>query len=158
VKKLLSLVLLLGLFSNSYSEEMEDDVSFGIGLGIPYGVFGANVNYAASENVDLTAGGGFGFGAGLRYRPFGREDGIRVTAFYGTNSMLANPTTNETEKFSGMNIGVGYGPFSNGWDVDVMYIMIPASMKDRIKELESQGYVVSGDRDNQIGFSFGYHW
>ena len=158
MKKVILSILLLGLISNAYSEEVVDDVSFGIGLGIPYGVFGANVNYAASEYVDLTAGGGFGFGAGLRFRPFGHDEGFRITTFYGTNSMLSNPTTNETEKFSGMNIGLGYGPFSNGWDVDVMYVIVPDSMKDRIKELESQGYTVTGDRGNKIGFSFGYHW
>ncbi len=133
--------------------------SFGIGMGIPYGIIGANMNYQINETFDVTVGAGLGFGAGIRYHPSEVNNKLRLMLFYGDNIGFLHPTTDEIETFSGMNFGIGYGSISDGWDFDLIYALASDEAIDRVNELESQGYrLTSGDTDDAIKISFGYHW
>ena len=134
-------------------------LSVGAGMGIPYGVIGANIIYPVSESIDLTMGAGLGFGAGIRKRLSNDIDGLRLTFFYGTNAGFRHPVSDEFETFAGYNFGVGYGSRSGGWDFDLIYMIVSDDTKTRIEELETQGNVVtSGTTDDQFKISFGYHW
>lgn len=154
MKKFYIMAFLLFSSSNAYAGE----VSLGAGLGIPYGVLGANINYQINEIFDLTAGAGAGFGAGFRVHPMSSK--FRITAFYGTNAFLKTTRwgKEKIENFSGINIGIGYGAVSDGWDFDLIYAMLSDELKDRVTELQAQGYQLSGDIDNKVAISFGYHW
>jgi len=165
VKKFYIVVLFFVFSSSVFSDEtgLEDgDISFGAGLGIPYGVLGANMNYKINSTFDVTAGLGLGYGAGVRVHPLGSKPNFRITAFYGTNVILAvkkSTGDEELERYQGFNLGIGYGKLSDGWDVDLVYAFAPQSAKDREKELESQGYRNTGDKvENRVTLSFGYHW
>lgn len=140
------------------SEKSSSNFSVGIGLGIPYGIIGANINYQLNDAFDVTVGAGLGFGAGFRYHPLKDTHKLRVTLMYGTNVAFRLPVTNDFELFSGINLGVGYGSISDGWDFDLIYMVVSSDAKDRVKELELQGYTLSGNTENAIKLSFGYHW
>ncbi len=140
------------------SEKSSGNFSVGIGLGIPYGVIGANINYQINDAFDLTLGAGLGFAAGFRYHPLKDTHKFRVTLMYGTNVVIDSRATSDLELFGGINLGVGYGSISDGWDFDLIYMVASSDAKDRAKELELQGYSLSGDPENGIKLSFGYHW
>ncbi len=141
------------------SNVLADDLSFGLGLGVPYGLFGVNMNYKLNDTFDATAGIGVGYGAGVRYHPISTNEKVRLTAFYGTNMLLKKSTSSTVERFNGINIGIGYGALSDGWDVDLIYVFISQEAKDRVAELKSQGYIVEGgEPENQFTLSVGYHW
>jgi len=131
---------------------------FGVGFGVPYGLIGANLNYRLSDAFDLTLGVGYGLGGGVRYHPLADKREFRLTLYYGDNTVIDDPITDKYETYSDVSIGIGYGSLDGGWDFDLVYIFIPEDAKDRIDELESMGYTVSGDTGNTIKFSVGYHW
>lgn len=134
-------------------------LSVGVGVGIPYGLIGANINYPVSESFDLTIGAGLGFSAGIRYWLSNATDGLRLTFVYGSNTVIDDPITDKLETYDDFNFGVGYGSRSGGWDFDLIYMIASDDAKTRIEELETQGYrLSSGDAEDQFKISFGYHW
>ena len=134
------------------------DFHIGAGFGVPYGLIGANLNYRLTDAFDLTLGAGYGFGAGVRYHPLAQKREFRLTLYYGDNTVIDDPITDKYETYSDVSVGIGYGSPDGGWDFDLVYIFIPDDAKDRVDELESMGYTVSGDTGNTVKFSVGYHW
>jgi len=148
------IISILFLQANSFA----DDLSFGIGFGIPYGgLVGVNADYKITKKIDLTAGAGLGYGAGFKYHPLHSIQEFRVTTFYGTNSSLTNSATNEKETFSGFNIGIGYGSLKNGWGFDLIYI-VTSDADDEVDKLRAQSISIQDYNENSVKLSFGYHW
>lgn len=153
MKKAIVIAWLLFIHTNVFA----NDISFGAGFGIPYGLYGINMNYKINDTFDFTAAAGYGLGTGLRYHPIDSIKRFRITAFYGTNATLTNSATDEKDKFSGLNFGIGYGSLSDGWDIDLIYIA-SSDADDEVNKLESQGIIVSDYNENTLKISFGYHW
>lgn len=150
---------ILAIDNKNESEKSSSNFSVGIGLGIPYGIIGANINYHLNDAFDVTVGAGLGFGAGFRYHPLKNNSKLRLTLFYGDNAGFSHPITGDIETFEGINFGIGYGSLSDGWDFDLIYLVVSDEAKNRITELETQGFTLSsGDTDDAIKISFGYHW
>lgn len=145
--------------ANNEAVNSWSDISAGIGAGVPYGVFGANINYQINDTFGLTVGAGLGFGAGVRYHPLKEVRDFRMTLYYGANTIIDDPVTNEYETYDGLSFGIGFGSLSDGWDFDLFYVVIPDEAKDRVDELELLGYQFSsGDTEDGVKLSFGYHW
>ncbi|MBC8479410.1 MAG: hypothetical protein H8D46_03005 [FCB group bacterium] len=169
--KLCIIGCLLG--TTAFSQEMLNSDgkgnTYGFGLGIPYGVLGANMDYSIAQNLYLSAGigstvlDGVGYNIGAKYffRPATETFRPRVSAFYGINSILeldysAVGGENETKTYTGLSIGVGaqwmWGPNkSQGLDIDIIYF---ATQGWDLKELENQGFQF--DEPADIGISIGY--
>jgi hypothetical protein len=145
--------------------------SYGLGLGIPYGVLGCNVDREIAPNLHLTGGigttilAGVGYNAGLKYYlvPPGQSFRPRVSAYYGINSMVyvEGPWGyEESESYTGLTLGVGaqwmWGKTqSNGIDFDIMYI---ATSSWDLDELERYGIEVEepGNIKISIGWRHAY--
>lgn len=94
-----------------------DKASFGIGLGLDYGVIGMSFTSSLHKNVALIAGTGysgigFAYNGGLKVRYVSIENPSRVTPFvvcmYGINSVIKVTNASEYDKsFRGLTFGFG---------------------------------------------------
>jgi len=143
--------------------------TFGVGLGIPYGVVGVNVDFKIEDHVNLSAGigstvfAGVGYSLGMKYFITSPESTVRprLSAFYGTNYVFVKEyygtdRDDEGETYNGLTIGVGLlfmmgESKSNGFDIDLMYI---ATTSFDAEEKRSEGFVF--DESNDVKFSIGY--
>ncbi len=109
--------------------------SFGLGLGVPYGVLGANLDVNVAPNLNLSAGigttvlAGIGYSFGLKYffMPIERTFRPRISAYYGVNTVVEYIGGGDNESYVGINLGIGtqwmWGKTkSNGLDLDIIYI------------------------------------
>ncbi|MCK4427073.1 MAG: hypothetical protein KAW16_01165 [candidate division Zixibacteria bacterium] len=143
--------------------------SFGVGLGIPYGVLGANVDVNIASNFNLSAGvgttvfAGIGYNIGLKYffTPVERTFRPRVSGYYGVNSVVVKEyigiaKEDEGETYTGLSLGVGgqwmWGNTkSNGLDFDIIYI---ATSGLDVDELRDEGFDV--EEPGKVKISIGY--
>lgn len=166
MRTLITLIVLSLSTSMAVSQESSKQHSFGIGLGIPYGILGANVDYRIASNLCVSAGigttviAGIGYSAGLKFYFVSPENKLRprISAFYGVNSAVEKKGGSDPgkESFSGLSIGAGiqwmWGVSrSNGLDFDLFYLATSGLDIDKIRD---QGYSVS-DPGN-VTFSVGY--
>jgi hypothetical protein len=83
------------VFAAEILEKLTEDVRLGVGAGVHYGFFGANVEAGLSDYVSLSGGlgsrhGKVGWVVGTRAYPFKRDRRFspRLSAFYGTVRLL----------------------------------------------------------------------
>lgn len=143
--------------------------SIGVGFGIPYGIFGFNVNYSISKKVDLTLGyGEFLFikgsakAIGIRYYPNSDQSSLRYSLIYGTNAFINEDDCTfcfDSSPYEGLNIGLGWSSESkgSGWDFDLILILTSGA-EDRIDELQELGDPINDADIPSLSISFGYHW
>ena len=150
--------------------------SMGLGLGIPYGMFGGNVDYAVSDKISLTGGIGTSVFAGPAYnlgikvylKGVGQKTRPRVSAYYGVNAIiiLLDELTDEflvQETHHGLSIGIGQqwmwgDKRDKGLDVDLILI-VTSTYEDRAAEVEdeySTELTESGALKLSIGYRFGF--
>jgi len=141
MKRVLSSILLVLLLTSVVYSQSAPEVtlkknSFGVGLGIPYGVLGANVDLNIAPNLNFSAGlgttvvAGLGYCAGIKFffAPLKKTFRPRIGVFYGTNTAIEYIGSSEDNKsFAGLNIGLGaqwmWGRAKvNGMDFDIIYI------------------------------------
>lgn len=143
--------------------------SFGLGLGVPYGVLGINLDINCAPNINLSAGvgttifAGVGYNIGLKYYLKSIENKFRprISAYYGINSMvlkeyIGSSKEDEGESYTGFSIGFGaqwmWGMNKlNGLDFDIIYI---ATSGIDVDELRAEGFSV--DEPGKIKISIGY--
>ncbi len=167
VKKWLGPVLaacLMAFSSNLFSQEGSFD--FGAGLGIPYGVLGANIEYYPIDNLSVSAGLGttiladVGYDLGLQYY-FTTEGSWtpRLSIHYGTNGILESISSEDNESFEGVSIGAGVKKLwsRHGLALDIFYI-VSSDLFDRKDELEEEGFSVEseGFGSDRIKIGVGY--
>ncbi len=134
--------------------------NFGVGIGIPYGIFGFGADYFVRPRIAATIGLGTAFigGAydvGIRYflRDMDHTWRPRLSAYYGINSFeLVQTADNELDKknsdtFAGLTLGIGqqwsWGKSKHtGIELDMNYL-VTTGVFDRIDELKAHGYDVS---------------
>ena len=83
----------------------------------------------------------------------------RLSYYYGTNGILFNPNTKESETFEGNNIGLGFQT-SNGyraWSFDLIYIL-SSGLQDRIKEINNNNNFEISKPTSKTRIAIGYHW
>ena len=156
---LTAIIIIFILSSVIYSQESSQVVlkknSFGVGLGIPYGWLGGNIDVNVAPNLNVSAGigttilAGIAINFGFKYFiiPVERTFRPRVAAYYGVNG--AN--FDDNENFSGVNLGVGFQLMwgktkSNGLDFDIIFIAT-SSIYDEEEVEENTG---------NVGISLGY--
>lgn len=108
--------------------------SAGVGLGIPYGVLGLNLELNALPVLSVSAGLGTTIFAGVGWnvgaRAYFRKPGPvwrpRLSAFYGTNTAYAVELGDPSNKsYLGLTVGAGqiFLWQNHGFDFDLMYIV-----------------------------------
>lgn len=132
--------MVLFLFTTStYSQQLSKEKepiknSLGIGIGVPYGIIGGNIDINIFSNVNGSFGLGTTYFSGASYnlgikiffvdaketfRP-------RVFAFYGINSVDKYERSDDNNSYTGLSLGLG-GQFlwrktKMGFDFDIVYI------------------------------------
>lgn len=157
------------IWKSYYKDEGDFDhrASIGVGLGIPYGIFGINAELYLTNRILLTGGIGSipevdvtGFNLGLKLILSGVKDAYRtrLSVLYGTNSNVvsikyANETVDEIGK--GLKVGIGFQYLLGrkktfGIDVDSFYIVTS-------KFNENSNSMINPEEDDigRIAFSFG---
>lgn len=143
--------------------------SLGLGLGIPYGYMGINIDYPVFRSVYLTAGLGSVFkensymwniGTNIymineRFRP-------RISAYYGINTALkiVNSSTDKSYKqFTGVSLGGGFDArifYRHGFDFNIFYIY-SRSFDEAIKQAQ-QSMIKIEKQSSPVVFSIGYRF
>lgn len=161
----IALSFLLSVTSYAESEEDVAIGSYGIGLGIPYGLLGLNADIWMAENLDATFGFGIGGPAlGGRYYPFNGNNGPRLSLIYGPNSIIESTDCSgdyckdDYEVFRGLNAAIGWGSRGgqSGFDLDLVMTLTDGGARERIKELEGKETTISESLG--VRLSAGYHW
>lgn len=156
-------------------ESLRKILSLGLGIGIPYGMFGINTEIEPAPHIGLTFAIGTTILSGMAWE-VGAIGYIldqdyfirpRISLFYGINSMIEIPNTNyysnQTifESFTGLTIGGGVKFMlgkSHGTTFDVLYLLSNGAV-DRSKELEKiyTNYHFT-DLGIPIKFAWGYQY
>ncbi len=176
MKKVLTFCALVITISLCATEPIKGSV--GLGLGIPYGFMGMNMDYYLNQYAALTAGvgstniAGIGFSVGTKYYFVDDTKSFRprLTAMAGINGALKkeifdNEVTGSSEDliketFPGVSLGLGalitWGENKQqGLDFDVFYIC-SSGIYDRISNLRDHGYDIK--KPGRISISFGYRY
>lgn len=177
VKKLLLALCMLSTgvlaaqesFRTTPEANINDQLSFGIGVGFDYGGFGANVLAYPHKNVGLFLGGGyamagFGFNAGAKIRII-TQTKIHpyFIAMYGYNAAIAVTNATQYNKlFYAPTIGIGVDSHPrfkrNGyWSVALMIPIRSNEVTDYTNYLKTQGVVLKNSL-SPVGISVGYHF
>jgi len=125
----------ISIYSQQISKEKEPlNNSFGIGIGVPYGIIGGNIDLNIISNINGSFGlgttyfSGASYNVGLKlfftnalqvFRP-------RAFIFYGINSVDKYERTDDNNSYSGLSFGLGsqflWHKTKWGFDFDVVYI------------------------------------
>jgi len=177
MRKILSstFVSMLLFASSSLHAQEAGTVDIGLGLGIPYGLFGGNVEVFVIDNLSLHASLGHtiiadvGYGAGVQYY-FGDEGNWspNISIHYGTYGVIGNDFKTytyrqddfEDEQFEGLIIGGGVRKIwgNHGLSISGHYIL-DSDLWDRQDELEEQDIVFDDYGkvgDSRFKLSIGY--
>jgi hypothetical protein len=166
----LSELLILGILLLSNSVMAEDGIQkvagpvrLGMGVGIPYGIFGLNLGLRLGDIMEATGGygtahNGFkGWAIGGRLYPFQRPGTFRprLSAFYGVVGIVTNRVSAKrnvtVDIFRGLALGVGFdGLFFVRHSIDFDLFYTDAVAPEKYK------------RNNQvrqfISIGYGYHF
>jgi len=167
--KHLSVIFIIFVFLTNFllAQDEKSENTWGVGLGIPYGVLGGNIDINIAPNFNLSAGigtsivAGLGYNVGLKYFFSSVENSFRprISAYYGVNSAVLKKFPNkedEGEAYTGASIGLGaqwmWGESkTSGLDFDIIYL---ASTGLDIDKLKDEGFDV--DEPSKIKISIGY--
>lgn len=135
-KSALVVALLAPLVFTASSARAEGPVRLGVGLGIPYGVIGLNVEVGAGDHVGLTAGvghtvfAGVGWCVGGRGYLFSADRKLRprLGAYFGTAFVQADLE----KKKAGLAVGPGAHlrlgkSGKHGLEADLLLIATPST-------------------------------
>jgi len=149
--------------------------SVGLGLGIPYGMFGLNGEFNLIDYFSLSggigttvfAGMGYCIGAKLYAIKAGEKFRPRFSVFYGINSMIIIldefNNVDVGEAFSGISMGLGFCQMifgkrrNHGFDVDLIYFVTQNDFQNRKNELINLGYDLN-EGESKFGLSIGYRF
>lgn len=128
-------------------------LSISTGLGIPYGILGANLNYRTSDAAEFFGGiGSWGPSFGARFFPSDQTPTFHLSLFYGPNVFVSTCYSCDDieEGYSGLNASLGVSPEvgQDGWEFDVVLILTSAAYEEGNYEEEG----------SNVKLSFGYRW
>lgn len=142
-------LLLAPLAMANEAQTTEPTPQFSIGLGIPYGLVGANAEIATSELVSVSGGLGIGFaqpafalGAHVKVPNTSSKFVPRFSAYF-SNLVAAleecdyyESSSCEREQFAGTAVGVGF--IATHFQMEFLFVRSP-SFEARKRELEDEG-------------------
>jgi hypothetical protein len=144
-------VIYKSVSSFSYSP---DRISFGLGIGLNYGLTGGNLLYYPQKNVGVFVSGGYqltklAFNAGIKFRKIKKTNTATLaptaTIMYGSNTYVwLRYKSDYNTYFNGMTIGLGMDAHFNGnkkgyWSFDVLYPFRDKEAKAYMDEMKDQG-------------------
>jgi hypothetical protein len=158
--------ILFSLSTQAQEAPIVNQNTIGVGLGIPYGILGFNVDVNIAPNVNFTGGigtavVGVGYNLGFKYFFADASKSLRprVLAVYGTNSILQVTNASSFDKaYTGLSLGGGvqymWGESqTSGVDFDIIYI---ATSGLDVNDLKNQGIIV--EEPSKIKISIGYRY
>jgi hypothetical protein len=145
--------------------------SFGAGIGLNYGGFGANFSFAPIQYLSITAHSGFnlvdlnaGIGANLYLLPRTKLYRPILKAFYGYNGVILVIGKSEYNKsYYGPTFGIGnefrFGKARrHGFDIDLLIPIRPQEFSDDVDEMQNDPEVSSFNEPSPVAFSLAYHY
>ncbi|VAW87952.1 hypothetical protein MNBD_GAMMA18-1374 [hydrothermal vent metagenome] len=136
MKKLLIAGLVLFGISTISSAHAQGELRAGLGIGIPYGILGGNLEYRANEVIALTGGvginpAGLGWSVGARiYMPGMGNFKPRLTALHGVVAILETRYwggDSDYESLTGEAFGIGFGwTMSSGYTLEFDLLSVNA--------------------------------
>jgi hypothetical protein len=164
----LTITSLLLLCFAIQSHSQIDKATFGIGAGLDYGGFGANLSVYPSKNFGLFGGVGYalagvGYNVGAKVRFISEESRVVpfLTGMYGYNTAFVVTNATQLNKFFyGPSFGVGFDfhrPQKTGYMSLGITVPVRGSDVDNyIADLRSQGVVISSP--SPVTISIGYRF
>lgn len=138
-----------------------DGISAGIGLGLPYGILGFQLNVPVSHSFSAFTALGNAFVVtwqlGAIYRPISYFPRFRLLAMYGTNTIVSTGLFGlEYRGYQGFSAGLGFAPDigRSGWTFDLLSIL--SSNVDQDKRYDEDDFDKESPSDIKI--SLGYLW
>lgn len=162
---LIALLLTINASANENTEN-ESPISLSFGLGIPYGILGAKVNYKPIDLIELQAGlGTWGPSAAIKIYPLPSQKikGINFGIIYGTNTIIDSCTNASCDiaddGYSGLSASFGLllPHRANAWEFNILYVINRGEYEKDMERLRNYGYGVEEDR-SKIAISVGYRW
>lgn len=153
------------------SEVKTDKLSLGIGMGLDYGGFGANIVFYPSTHFGLFFGGGYalnglGVNGGIKYRFISSRPKARInpyfSAMYGYNTTIVVKNATEYNKtFYRSTVGIGIDfrqrPYRKGyWTIALLVPIRGSKVNDYIDDLKNNHGVEFKNELMPIAISFGY--
>lgn len=157
MKKFLLTFIAVFLFAGlSSAEEPLKDAQerFRLGLGIPYGVLGVNLELLPEDIAALTAGVGAGvdspgWSAGLRLYPLKKSDKLipRLSVYYGTVAVLKDSNGYNMDTGAAYGAGFDYKLSDNrGIDFELLYVDYETP----------EGYIEKDGGDIKLSVGYGF--
>ncbi len=126
--------------------------SVGAGLGVAYGAIGLNGEYALHDYLSLSAGFGTTIFAGMAgaiggrvyAKPLGEKWRPRLSAHYGTNSIInVTGSVEIQEKYNGLTVGAGFLQMfganqKTGFDFEIVYLATQGDFQERVEAIENR--------------------
>ena len=168
MKKLIILTILLSvLISQKTLAQLSGKVNAGLGFGLDYGGYGAQLSCLPIDRISLFGGVGYnmnslGYNLGARWIfPSENRVSFNISGMYGYNAVLivkVNETTKTT--YFGPSFGGGLEIKSKHnertfWSLNLFLPLRPKEYHNAIDDLKLIGYSVK--EPLPIAFSFGYH-
>ena len=153
------------------TEIKTDKLSLGLGIGLDYGGFGANLVFYPSTHFGLFIGGGYalnglGVNGGVKYRFISSRPTARINPFlvamYGYNTaIIVKDATEYNKTFYGATVGIGIDlrqkPYRRGyWTFAILVPIRGSEVNDYIDHLESSHGIKFENALMPIGLSIGY--
>jgi hypothetical protein len=161
---------ILGIVEKTF----ESKGSVGVGFGIPYGIFGFNVDFRLYKFLYISGGLGTGIfitpmyniGCKVYLRSGNYTWRPRLSVNYGTNGMLYVEDSYSgaiKESFSGITLGIGQLwtlGITKAWgvDFDILYIVNDSELETRLKQLKNAGYSFQTEAVGNVKVSLGLRY
>lgn len=135
-----------------YENMHQKKISVGAGIGVAYGVIGLNGEYAFLDYLSVSAGFGTSIFAGMAgaiggrvySKPLGEKWRPRLSAHYGTNSIInVTGSVEIQEKYEGLTVGAGFlqmfgASQKAGFDFEIVYLATQGDFQKRVEAIENR--------------------
>lgn len=159
MKKFLLVFIAVFLFAGLSSAEeplkdTQERFRLGLGVGIPYGVLGVNLELLPEDIIALTAGAGVGvdspgWAAGIRLYPLKKAGKIspRLSVYYGTVAVLKDSNGYNMDTGAAYGAGFDYKLSNNrGMDFELLYVDYETP----------EGYIEKDGGDIKLSIGYGF--
>ena len=157
-----SLLICANAVANEAPQERAERFRFGVGLGVPYGIFGINLSFQINDLLEVNAGlgtageGYLGGGISGRIYPFPKLKKVRprVSAFYGVVGDVKDRNDKIIDVLEGPAVGPGLiWKFFRRHSIDLDFLYTHSEIVERINgnKLEKGNHIL-------ISLGYGYHF
>ena len=154
-----SLLICANAVADEAPQERVERIRLGVGLGVPYGVLGANIAFQSNDLLEVNAGlgtpgdGYWSWNIGGRFYPFPKLKRFRprLSALIGVVGTVKDRNNKIIDVFEGPAVGAGFiWKFFRRHSIDLDLFWINSEIIERINN------DIKLDEENQILLSLGY--